>query len=588
MSRSALRISAAAGVGGVVVCTALAVCFLRPESPATPSGSFLARPDVFVLDIPRVEDASDAIGKSVKKLLLNPLKGRNPSAASAAFHPEFLARFPAPDSAPGFLEAGLRFREYGETAGPDLDAGAFLSTVAKHLEGWAVIERASWRAFETLLTPDSTSAFVSAHLQLGGSTHSGTRGDLQGVVEAQVVSDGVEWKLRRLSWKYGTRIDSEVLPFADISAATGLTWNFSDENQLVLQQLIDQRGPNTVGGISAVDWNRDGHWDLIATLADKTAVLFENDGRGGFERRPLPFATAHECGNVALMADLDRDGLDEIVTGQVLSAESSRGRIGVYTRRSGQWELLPGALEFDLPPGVRGLLPQAVVPGDINGDGLVEIFVGIYSHAGSRQDRFSNIEAYDGADDLLFVNHGNLSFTEESDARGIHSTQFTLAAAFFDLDADGDQDLIQVNDYGPNVVWENSGSGTFRRDKTHPFVRDPGYNMGVCIADFDNSGKWSVHFSDMYSHAGNRILRLGGGLGPELLRKALVLAGGNRMFESVPGTPGGWTDVGNDRGIAYADWAWSCNFFDFDNDGDRDLFVTNGFTSHTNPASPDY
>ena len=113
------------------------------------------------------------------------------------------------------------------------------------------------------------------------------------------------------------------------------------------------------------------------------------------------------------------------------------------------------------------------------------------------------------------------------------------------------------------------------------------YTMGVAIADWDNTGTWSMYISNMYSHAGNRIVPLVKGISPEMKDLATMLAQGNQFYEADASLKS-WKEDAQERGVNWADWAWACLFFDIDNDGDRDIFVTNGFTSNADKNAPDY
>lgn len=251
--------------------------------------------------------------------------------------------------------------------------------------------------------------------------------------------------------------------------------------------------------------------------------------------------------------------------------------------------LLSRALEFQTVPGLEQTDALSVTPGDVNGDGLLDLFFAGYETNRSREVmRFNRVDADDGADNLLFINRGGLRFSEESDARGITGTQYTYVAQFFDFDADGDLDLFEGNDYGPNVLWDNQDGGIFRALPDHPLARDPNYTMGVSIGDWDNSGRWSVYVSNMYSHAGNRVVSLARSTMTEGMQAQIrLLAEGNQFF-----VPAARTDTLADAaqllGVNEAGWAWGCVFYDLDNDGDKDIFVTNGNTSFSDPAAPDF
>ena len=105
--------------------------------------------------------------------------------------------------------------------------------------------------------------------------------------------------------------------------------------------------------------------------------------------------------------------------------------------------------------------------------------------------------------------------------------------------------------------------------------------------DFDNTGDWNVHLSNMYSHAGNRIVPLALSLNEETRRRVAVIGQGNQIYTRA-GSTGRWSERGQAMRIHDSGWAWGSVFFDLENDGDKDLFVTNGYTSNSDPDAPDW
>ncbi len=109
--------------------------------------------------------------------------------------------------------------------------------------------------------------------------------------------------------------------------------------------------------------------------------------------------------------------------------------------------------------------------------------------------------------------------------------------------------------------------------------------MGLTIGDWNNTGKWSVYVSNMYSHAGNRVVRLSESVSEKTRALLNVAALGNQLFTMKSGA---WRDEGLPLGVNEAGWAWACLFYDLDNDGDKEIFVANGNTSHRDPDAPDF
>ena len=201
---------------------------------------------------------------------------------------------------------------------------------------------------------------------------------------------------------------------------------------------------------------------------------------------------------------------------------------------------------------------------------------------------FNLTDGEDGADNLLFVNHGGLRFSEESDRRGIVGTRYTFVGGLFDFDGDGDIDLLEVNDYGRNVLWDNDGAGRFASLPDHPLGRSRNFSMSLSVADYDNSGRWTAYVANMYSYAGNRVLAVVDPAISDDFASLARLAAGNELFvQSAPGAAT-WHEQARALGAHEGGWAWGSVFYDLDNDGDLDLYVANGNTSHHDARAPDY
>ena len=83
------------------------------------------------------------------------------------------------------------------------------------------------------------------------------------------------------------------------------------------------------------------------------------------------------------------------------------------------------------------------------------------------------------------------------------------------------------------------------------------------------------------------MVRLSGAVGAEMRAQLEVLTRGNQLFARADGG-GEWRDRGVALGVNEGGWAWGSLFYDLDNDGRKEIFVTNGNTSHEDPEAPDF
>ena len=547
----------------------------------------LTAPKRYVTDVATSEDMQSAVQKSLKSTFIEGLRSFDWARTARALSADFRGRFPGPAEGRAVDDDLLQIRKYEADALEVVDRGRFMDTLRAQVGSWTSVERASWQMFEFLLEPNRDRAFAKVHFELGGPNPGGQRSAVNATIAVGVVrSPGGEWQIRRLDLVEGVRVDNPMPPlFRDITDATGLHINRSEEDQKSRQEILDNRASLIDSALSVVDWNHDGFWDLLVTEGMNHSVLFLNDGKGGFVRGALPFQDRRQFPSQSLFVDLDGDGLEELVSNRV-SYLGNRAWMGIYTQRGGKWVFLPHALEFENPPGLVRSDAQSMTAGDVNGDGLVDLFVAGYDNNRSGDPaRFNLLDANDGDRNLLFINHGGLRFTEESEIRGIRGTHYTYVAQFFDFDGDGDVDLFEGHDYSPNVIWDNKGDGTFRALKDHPFARDVKFTMGLTVGDWNNSGTWSVYVSNMYSHAGNRVVRLAESVSEKTRAMLKKAAQGNQLFTMKSGA---WQDDAIPLGVNEAGWAWGSSFLDIDNDGDKEIFVTNGNTSYRDPEAPDF
>ena len=144
-----------------------------------------------------------------------------------------------------------------------------------------------------------------------------------------------------------------------------------------------------------------------------------------------------------------------------------------------------------------------------------------------------------------------------------------------DFDGDGFEDVYFCNQLGPNALYRNRGDGTFEEVAAKAGVPNPANGMSVDWGDYDNDGHLDLYVANMYSKTGNQYLALDQTLSEEVRNKLLFGAQGNALYRNRGG--GIFEETGRRLGANLAGWAWSSNFFDYDNDGWLDIHVANGF-----------
>ncbi len=321
-------------------------------------------------------------------------------------------------------------------------------------------------------------------------------------------------------------------------------------------------------GAAAADLDNDGYTDIIAT-GIKDNFIYMNQGNGTFENVSWSVGIPPNSNLTApLPLDFDNDGDTDLYF-------SSTGPQMLFENR-----LVPdGTLAFidiSLESGVaRPAHGFSAVAGDVNNDGYPDIYVAGYNRYGFVMPN-SWHRATNGTANLLFINQGDGTFSEQAENWGVRDTRWSYAAQFADLNRDGLQDLYVANDFGENSLYINQGHEFIDQAAASGIV-DPGNGMGVSISDYNNDGNLDVLVTNMSSTAGNRILnRLYPDTGPDnsILRK--ISAGSNLYRGNSDGT---FTDVTQPAGPFSLGWSWGGVFMDFDNDGWEDIYISSGFVS---------
>lgn len=337
-------------------------------------------------------------------------------------------------------------------------------------------------------------------------------------------------------------------------------------------------------GIAAEDIDNDGDADLLI-LSGAGNALYLNDGKGRFtdvtERAGLkwtrPDGTPGEP-RQPIVADFDNDGLEDILITYVdddhrLYHNLGNGKFEDVTARAGL--------------GGKGLVGGPATAFDYDGDGKLDLYIGYfgdYLHGilPTLSRRNSN-----ALPDKLFHNKGNLVFEDVSAGSGIENVGWAQAVGHLDFDGDGREDLICGNDFGVNAWYRNLGNGKFEDVSAKIGTDKPSYTMGIGITDLNRDSYPDVYITNIVTMDKDEKYVLPDEktrmkFNPAKLANARVFEA-NDLFTSVASANALASyeqskAVG--RGYKSTGWSWGANFFDFDNDGDDDLYVLNGMNEY--------
>ena len=188
--------------------------------------------------------------------------------------------------------------------------------------------------------------------------------------------------------------------------------------------------------------------------------------------------------------------------------------------------------------------------------------------------------------DQLYRNNGDGTFTNVTIEAGIVIEGFGLGLAIGDVNKDGYPDIYVSNDYMSNdLLYINQGNGTFRNEIRKYMSYQTKSSMGNDMADINNDGFPDMYTMDMLpEHYYKKKQTINGfsymfyinddkyGYEHQILRNMLHLHNGFMNGEMLP-----FSEVGQMLGIYQTEWSWSPLFADYDNDGDKDLIVANGY-----------
>src|SRR5882672_6665957 len=350
-------------------------------------------------------------------------------------------------------------------------------------------------------------------------------------------------------------------------------------------------------GVAVGDIDNDGLPDIFFAGNMVSSRLYLNKGNMQFEdiTERAGVKTNRWCTG-ATMVDINNDGLLDIYVSVSGPGAGSKGvdRANLLFINNGDHTFTEAARAYGIAD--TGFTTHAVFL-DYNGDGYLDLFLLNNSPQdfarGAADTHPLGVQAMSPASyNTLYRNNGNGTFTDVSAQAGIlRKIGYGLGVVAADVNRDGRPDIYVSNDVSPNdALYINTGNGTFVDQAAASLKHTSVAGMGVDIADFNNDGWPDIVQMDMLPAAAEQRKRMSGyltytrrlddrrrGFRADYDANALQLGNGLTPSGAVV-----FSEIANFAGVATTDWSWSALFADFDNDGRKDIFITNGYPKAPN------
>ena len=337
------------------------------------------------------------------------------------------------------------------------------------------------------------------------------------------------------------------------------------------------------GGGSAIgDLNNDGLEDVFFTANMGSNKLYLNQGDFKFKDITETAGIGCEEGwkTGVTMADVNADGFLDIYVCFSGKGDPEKRRNKLFIN-NGDLTFTDKAAEFGLNDPAYSTHASFF---DFDRDGDLDMYLLNHNVVVIREFEFAKAkqERHPYAGDKLFRND-NGHFTDISEQAGIKGNPlgFGLGITIADINKDGWLDMYVSNDYiEPDYVYINNRDGTFTDRMTEYMQHISYFSMGCDVSDINNDEWPDIFTVDMLPEDNKRQKLL---YGPENYEHFALMVLNGFYFQNMRNMlhlnngDGTYSEIGQFAGISNTDWSWAPLFADYDNDGWKDLFVTNGY-----------
>jgi hypothetical protein len=344
-------------------------------------------------------------------------------------------------------------------------------------------------------------------------------------------------------------------------------------------------------GIGIADLNNDGWQDIVFTANQVSPRIYLNRGDWTFSEITHAFEDIDngQWYSGVTFSDINMDGRMDVYLTSTAYADQEKRKNRFYVQQEPREN---GELFFRDMAGSYGIADSSFTVHasflDYDLDGDLDLYL-LNNFANDRMSASYRAKINDGtavSNDDLYRNNGDGTFSNVSLEAGIVYEGFGLGLAVGDVNKDGFPDLYVSDDYVANdLFYINQGNGTFKNEIARYFSYQSRSSMGNDMADINNDGYPDVYTLDMLPMRYHKKKQtLNGfpyiyylndatyGYEHQYIRNMLHLHNGMVRNELIP-----FSEVGQIMGVFHSEWSWSPLFADYDNDGDKDLLIANGY-----------
>ena len=374
---------------------------------------------------------------------------------------------------------------------------------------------------------------------------------------------------------------SQPILFREVGITSGIDFTYSQGARSSL--LVEDMG----SGVALIDYDNDHDLDFYLvnlpgplqneiTSDSPGNVMYRNNGDGTFTDVTKQAGVGHQGFGIGCVGgDYDNDGdIDLYVTNygpNVLYRNNGDGTFTDVTKQAGVGDDRWGT---------------GAAFGDYDQDGFLDLYVPNYvvydlqsldqmqkdsKRAGQPIPSALNPHVFEPQNNVMYRNNGDGTFLDVTSKLGVYAKGGrSLQAIFTDFDLDNDLDLYIANDTSANFLYQNNGDGTFGDVSEESWAADFRGSMGLAAGDYDNDNDLDLfisHWIDEENALYNNLVKDDGSLIESEITDSEIPI---RLVDESYGASLA------EESVKYI--GWGTDLFDFDNDGDLDIFVANGST----------